>query len=166
MSDKNYCIKCGTRLEERIIDGLPRPSCPAEGCGFVFWDNPVPVVAGLVQMGGMVILVRNIGWPEKIFGLVTGFLERDETPEQGIVREVREELGVDATIQGMIGVYAFTQKNQLILAYHLTAEGTITLNQELDEYRPVAPERLRPWPFGTGPAVRDWLESQGITPPS
>jgi len=32
------------------------------------------------------------------------------------------------------------------------------LNDELAEIKHVSPEKLRPWPLGTGPAVKDWLE--------
>ena len=50
--------------------------------------------------------------------------------------------------------------NQLILAFHVRAEGRIVLGEELVEFKAVAPERLRPWKFGTGYAVMDWLEKR------
>jgi hypothetical protein len=55
-------------------------------------------------------------------------------------------------------MYSFFQKNQLLLVYHLVADGEITINDELEEIRHVSADTLRPWPFGTGPAVKDWLE--------
>ncbi len=141
----------------REAGGLARPSCPDEACSFVLWDNPVPVVAALVEYGGQVLLARNVAWPEKSFGLVTGFLERDEAPEQAVAREVAEELGLVASAVTLIGLYPFTQKNQLLIAYHVAAEGRIVLNEELAEVRLIEPERLKAWDFGTGFAVRDWL---------
>lgn len=140
--------------------GRDRPVCPDETCGFVHWDNPLPVVAAIVEHEGAVILARNHGWPEKMYGLVTGFLERGESPEHGVVREVHEELGLDAEVAGFVGVYPFVQRNELIVAYHLTATGTIELGEELAGIKRVAPERLRPWPFGTGLAVSDWLAAR------
>ncbi len=50
--------------------------------------------------------------------------------------------------------------NQLIIAYEVNAEGNIELGEELEEYKLVPVEKLRPWPFGTGLAVKDWLESR------
>ncbi len=141
----------------REAGGLLRPTCPAEGCSFVLWDNPVPVVAALVEYGGQVLLARNVAWPEKSFGLVTGYLERDEAPEQAVAREVAEELGLVATVVALIGLYPFRQKNQLLIAYHVVAEGEVVLNEELAEIRLIEPERLKAWDFGTGFAVRDWL---------
>jgi NADH pyrophosphatase NudC (nudix superfamily) len=89
--------------------------------------------------------------------LITGFLERGEAPEEGVAREVREELGLAAQTVTLIGVYPFARKHELIVAYHVVADGEIRLNEELAEFRLIAPEKLKAWDFGTGLAVRDWL---------
>jgi NADH pyrophosphatase NudC (nudix superfamily) len=65
------------------------------------------------------VLVRNKAWPQKMYGLVTGFLEEGETPENGILRAVKEELGLDEKIADFIGYYTFFAMNQLILAFHV-----------------------------------------------
>lgn len=139
-----------------------RPACVVAGCDFVLWDNPVPVVAALVEFDGCMLLARNVAWPEKQFGLITGYLERDETPETAVSREVAEELGLATDAVELIGHYAFVQKNQLIIAYHVKASGTIRLNEELAEYRLIEPVKLKAWDFGTGPAVRDWLAARSV----
>ena len=159
-----FCPQCASPLAPREIDGRVREACTSGSCPYVFWDNPVPVVAAIVEHGGEVILVRNAGWPEKMFGLVSGFLEKGETPDEAVLREVSEELGLQGRIQEFVGYYSFTMRNQLLLVYHVEADGGITVGAELQEIRKVPPERVRPWPYGTGPAVRDWLVKRGITP--
>lgn len=153
-----YCPSCGGHLVTALLAGRERLRCADLECGYVFWDNPTPTVAALVETAGKVVLVRQKGWPEKWYGIVSGFLERGETPEQGVLREVEEELGLQGQILGFIGTYSFFQLNQLILAYHVLAEGEIHIGEELEGVRLVEPARLRPWELGTGPAVRDWLE--------
>lgn len=143
---------CAAPLAVRAGDA--RPAC---ACGFVHWDNPVPVVAAIVEHEGAVILARNKDWPEKMFGLVAGFLEKDETPEAGVKREVKEELDLDPRDAHLVGLYPFAHRNELIIAYHVPATDTVRLNEELAAYRRIAPEKLRPWDFGTGLAVADWL---------
>ncbi|NIM96446.1 MAG: NUDIX domain-containing protein [Anaerolineales bacterium] len=158
-----YCPQCGNNdLVHAEVDGRERLKCTSASCDFVHWDNPTPVVAAIVELYDHVILVRNKGWPEKIFGLIAGFLEKDETPEESILREVREELGLEGEIVDFIGNYSFFERNQIILAFHVHAQGEIQLGEELEEVKPVSPEKLRPWPFGTGPAVKDWLETQQL----
>ncbi len=130
--------------------------CP--NCGFVHYNNPVPVVAALVEHENKIVLARNKAWPPDWFGLITGFLEQNETPEEAVIREVEEELSLKGQIAGMIGVYTFFKLNQVYIAYHVVAEGAIVLNEELNAYKHIAPKDLQPWPFGTGLAVRDWLE--------
>ena len=137
--------------------GLARPACAAADCDFVLWENPVPVVAALVEYAGQIVLARNATWPEKQFGLITGYLERDETPDTAVAREVAEELGLSAQSVSLIGLYNFAPKNQLIIAYHVLASGQIILNEELAEFKLIEPNKLKAWEFGTGPAVRDWL---------
>ena len=158
-----YCPLCSTELAEMEIDGRERLGCPAENCEYVFWNNPTPVVAALVERNGHVILARNKTWSKKMFGLITGFLEAGETPEEGVLREVKEELGLDGAIVEFIGNYAFCDMNQLIMAFHVLVEGKIILGDELAEFREIAPEKLRPWPLGTGLAVSDWLKRRKKT---
>ena len=131
----NYCPQCGKSLRSAEIGGRTRRCCSGAGCSYVFWNNPIPVVAAIV----------------------TGFLEQDETPDDAVRREVREELGLEATAAHFLGNYTFFEMNQLLLAYHVTAWGDIILGDELADIKRVPVERLKPWTIGTGPAVRDWL---------
>ena len=157
MPPVRYCPHCGQSLTNQDLAGRQRRACPDSACGFVHWDNPLPVVAALVEWEGRIVLARNAAWTEGKFGLVTGFLERDESPEAAVAREVKEELDLDAGSVSLIGVYPFPLKNELILAFHAQATGEIHLNEELAEIRLVEPGRLTAWDFGTGYAVRDWL---------
>jgi len=110
------------------------------------------------------VFARNALWPEGMYGLITGFLEPREDPAEGIVREVAEELGIQAHITEFIGAYGFARKNQVLLAYHLVGQGDITLDAELADYFHVAKQDAEFWPGGTGLAVRDWLRAQGYDP--
>jgi NADH pyrophosphatase NudC (nudix superfamily) len=160
-SGMKFCPKCAHELIKARIDGIERLKCSSPDCDYVFWDNPLPVVAGVIEHQNAVILVRQKGWPQKWHGLVSGFLEKGETPEQAILRELREELGLQGKIVGFIGYYTFTQANQLILAFHIQAQGEIQLGDELESYKHIPPDKLRPWALGTGPALKDWLAAQG-----
>jgi len=155
-----YCPRCAAALVLGPQAGRERPHCPA--CGWVHWDNPTPVVAAVIEYEGKVLLARNVGWPEKMFALVAGFLERDETPQQAVAREVREETGLVVSAAHLIGVYEFQRRNEVIIAFHTPAEGTIALGEELAEYRLLEPARVKPWPLGTGLALADWMRGRGL----
>lgn len=157
-----YCPRCTTPMEDAERGEAIRRVCPNPQCGYIHWGNPVPVVAAIVEHESKIVLAHNRSWPPKWFGLITGFLEAFERPREGVVREVAEELGLSARVVDFVGHYPFPQMNQIIIAYHVQAEGTIRLNEELDAIRHVAPERLQPWPGGTGEAVADWLRQRGL----
>jgi protein tyrosine phosphatase (PTP) superfamily phosphohydrolase (DUF442 family)/ribosomal protein S27AE len=166
MSLYKFCPQCTQPLVLAQHGEMPRLGCPdVKGCGFVLWDNPVPVVAAIVEHNGEIVLARNAAWPPGMFALITGFLEKhDPHPEFGVLREVKEELGLDGRVAEFIGFYPFERMNQIIIAYHVIATGTITLNEELVEYKKLHPEKIRLWPAGTGYAMRDWIVRHGYTP--
>lgn len=158
-----FCPICASTLVSRQDQDEGRKlrlACP-DG-HWTHWDNPLPVLAALVEVEGRILLARNAAWTEKTFALITGFMERGETPEEGIARELKEETNLDATEIALIGVYEFIRKNELIIAYYVKATGDIRLSEELVDYRLVAPEKLRPWRAGTGYAMADWMRARGL----
>jgi NAD+ diphosphatase len=160
-----YCPQCGQNLIELPLAGRERMTCPDYQCGWVHWDNPLPVVAAIVEHAdsdGKIVLARNKAWAGDFYALITGFLERDESPEEGVAREVMEELSLETVSAELVGVYPFTRKNELIIAYHVIARGEIVLNEELAAYKLVEPKDLQPWDAGTGWALRDWMKRRGL----
>ncbi len=160
MPEMKFCAYCGAPLALKNVQGIDRLACSVDSCDYVFWDNPLPVVAVIIEYEGNILLARNKAWPEKMFGLITGFLEKGETPEQGAAREVKEETGLDTQSIDFVGLYPFLQRNQLLIAYHVNAAGSIIMGEELSEIKAIHPLNLKPWSFGTGLALRDWLERQ------
>ncbi|HEX5354817.1 MAG TPA: NUDIX domain-containing protein [Aquabacterium sp.] len=161
----NFCPQCAKPLQARIDEGISRNACPDESCGYVHWDNPTPVVAAVVEHEGHIILARNRAWPVPFYALITGFLEKtDPSPEEAVMREVQEELNLQAQSANFIGHYVFPRHNQIIIAYHVPATGEIVLNDELVDYKRIEPAKARYWPAATGLALRDWLITQGHQP--
>ncbi len=165
-ADYRFCPRCATPLAltvEQEDGGLKeRLRCPA--CGFTHWNNPTPVLAAIVQVGDKVLLARNAAWQGRMFGLITGFMEAGETPEEGIRREIAEETGLSVTALRLVGVHDFQRMNQVLITYHAQAEGEIVLSPELAEYKLLNPEQVRCWPAGTGLALAAWLRERGVEP--
>jgi len=161
----SFCPICSSLLKQTIEGGITRQSCDKADCEYVHWNNPTPVLAAIAHRRDEVILIQSIGWPKHWYSLVTGFHEAGETAEEGVLREVKEETGLSGEVKSLVGVYSFFQMNQVIIAYDvLVEEGEITIDTtELVDYKTVKTKDIRPWPSGTGQAVKDWLAKQGIT---
>jgi NAD+ diphosphatase len=158
-----YCPQCTKELILKFNDDRERLLCPDEkDCGYIFYNNPVPVVGAIVEHNGDIILARNAAWPAEWYALITGFLEKGETPEQGVLRELKEELNLDGEIVEFVGVFDFFRMNQLILVYHVKAWGEIKLSEELVDYKRYKDHEIKPWPTGTGQAVKKWQNNRGI----
>jgi NAD+ diphosphatase len=99
-----------------------------------------------------------------MFGLIAGFMEAGESPEEGIRREIAEETSLDVTKLTLVGVHDFQRMNQVIVTYHAVAQGEVKLSPELLEYKLMEPANIRCWPAGTGFALADWLRSRGLEP--
>lgn len=166
MASFTYCPQCATPLawltQEEDGGAKARLRCPA--CDFVHWNNPTPVLAAIVQVGDRVLMARNAAWSGRRFGLITGFMEAGESPEAGIAREVAEETSLQATDFTLIGAYEFLRMNQVIIAYHVHAQGHVVLSPELAEYKWFDPAEIVCWPSGTGFAIAAWQRSLGIKP--
>ena len=164
-----FCPQCATALApiaaEEDGGARTRLRCPA--CGYTHWNNPTPVLAAVIECAdreGQLLLARNAAWSGRLFGLVTGFMEAGESPQEGIAREVAEETALAVESLSIIGAYDFQRMNQVIIAFHALARGEIRLSPELAEYRLFKPEDVRCWRAGTGYALADWLRTRGHEP--
>jgi ADP-ribose pyrophosphatase YjhB (NUDIX family) len=89
-----FCSFCGTRYDS--IEGYPR-TC--SGCKTQVWANPIPVSVVLVPVAhqgrlGLLVVRRGIEPGKDRLALAGGFVEEQETWQEGGAREVREETGV------------------------------------------------------------------------
>ncbi len=164
-----FCTNCGARLAPiaQEEDGGAKTRLRCAACGWTHWNNPTPVLAAVIELAdceGRLLLARNAAWQGRMFGLVAGFMEAGESPEDGIRREVLEETALQVDALKLIGVYEFQRMNQVIIAYHALARGEVKLSPELAEYKLFAPADIRCWPAGTGYALADWLRGRGHEP--
>ncbi len=164
--DFKFCPRCATPLQfmAQMEDGGEKQRLRCVACQWTHWNNPTPVLAAVVEYEGKVLLARNAAWPGRIFALITGFMEAGETPQEGIAREIKEETNLETSELNLIGAYDFQRMNQVIIAYHAVAHGTVSLSPELVEYKLFAPEDVMCWPSSTGYALAAWLTSRGHTP--
>jgi len=90
LKDYRYCLRCGaeTKNENNIRE--------CESCGYVFYINPNPTASALIISGNEILLTTRAIDPHKgKLDIPGGFVELNETFEDAVRREVREELGVE-----------------------------------------------------------------------
>lgn len=69
--------------------------------------TPLLTVDALIMYNGELVLIKRKNPPYKDqFALPGGFVEIGETVEQAVVREAKEETGLDITVINLIGVYS------------------------------------------------------------
>lgn len=97
-----YCSICGCELGE----GKPFAPQQCDNCGNPHYHNSKPCSGALVVREGKVLLARRGVEPYKgCWDVPGGFLESGEHPEQGAIRELREETGLNIRLNGLLGMY-------------------------------------------------------------
>jgi 8-oxo-dGTP diphosphatase len=101
-----FCPQCGHELEPRDQGGRLRDVCPS--CGFVYYHNPLPGVAVIVEQAEGIVLVRR-KYPPQAGGwcFPAGFVEAGESTEEAARRECQEETGLGVAVDDLVGVYSF-----------------------------------------------------------
>lgn len=109
-----------------VPDGDNRERLVCETCGFIQYENPLVVAGSVIVEGDRVLLCRRAIEPRKGFWTIpAGFLELNETVEDGARREAREEALAEIAIDGLLAVYTIQRISQvqLIYAAHLAEPG-------------------------------------------
>ncbi|MCG8504849.1 MAG: NUDIX hydrolase [Sphingomonadales bacterium] len=110
------------RIEPSFRSAVPagddRERLVCNACGFVSYENPKIVVGSVVTRGAQILLCKRAIEPRKGFWtLPAGFLELNESPEDGAKREAREEAMAEIAIRALLAVYAIPHISQVQLMY-------------------------------------------------
>jgi len=115
-----YCPVCGSAHFE--VHNFKSKKC--RDCGFTYYANPCSATAAfIVNDNDEMLVVRRAKEPAKgTFDLPGGFVDMGETVEEGMIREIKEETGLDITnIQ-----YLFSSPN----VYVYSGMGVHTLDMD------------------------------------
>lgn len=95
LSQFKYCPKCGSAHFENHNG----KSKQCVDCGFVYYFNPSSATVALILNEQNKLLVcRRAKAPAKgTLDLPGGFIDMAETGEEGVIREVKEETGIDVS---------------------------------------------------------------------
>jgi len=99
------------------------PVLHCSNCGWFWYPNPRPTAAVVIERGRtdgeleFLLLRRAVEPAYGMWDLPAGFLEPRETPDEGALREAREEAGFDVELTGLIGAYASRESNTVVFTY-------------------------------------------------
>ncbi len=77
------------------------------------------------------------------YNLPGGGIESHESPQAGLVREVKEETGLEVKIKRLIGLYSKTHVHEIVFSFEAEViGGTLELTDEADKHLWLASEEL------------------------
>ena len=128
-----HCYECGAKLEMRELDGEGMvPFCPQ--CNtFRFPIFNVAVSAEILNpQKDKILLIQQYG--KKRYLLVAGFVNKGESAEHALVREVKEEMGLDVLEYKFMKSAYFPKSNTLIFNFNcvVNSEDLSGMTNEVD----------------------------------
>lgn len=138
-----YCPQCAHEFVLKMEAGRERPVC--DNCGFVMYRNPAPVALVLATREDKLLLVHRLNAPlAGYWAPPAGYIEMDESIEQGAVREVKEETGLEVVIDRLYRVDSRANMGVILLTFSGRITGGEMAGQdgEVDQVRFFAREEL------------------------
>jgi len=114
-----FCANCGAPTSVSTA-GLSR-HCQA--CGSSHFPRTDPVVIMLVESDGRVLLGSRAAWPGNRYSILAGFVAPGETPEEAVIREVREESGIEAYAPRYVSSQPWPFPSSLMLGFEALSDG-------------------------------------------
>lgn len=118
-----YCPRCGGATT--VVQAGWARLCSADGSEHYPRTEPAMIVA-VDDPAGRILLGRRAGWQKGWFSTLAGFVEAGESVEACVVREVKEESGVDVDPESLryVGSQPWPYPASLMLGYRATAVTT------------------------------------------
>ena len=156
-----FCSACGAN---RLAHDASEGGVECIVCGNVAYQNSKPAVCAIIIKDGMVLLVQSgkiEGWD-----VPGGFLRLGENPEDGLRRELSEELNIQIEdvrlLEALIDPYGTEGEFSLNLFYEVNFNGDLepTVGSEIERLGWFPLAELPPLKYkGTGTALRRYVES-------
>jgi NAD+ diphosphatase len=128
-----FCANCGA--ETAIIEAGYVRHCPR--CGTSHFPRTDGAVIMLVVHGDRVLLGRRPGWPAGRYSTLAGFVSPGESLEEAVIREVREESGIECYDPRFVASQPWPFPASLMLGFEARSDGgePQTLDGELEDVR-------------------------------
>jgi NAD+ diphosphatase len=136
-----HCGKCGEKTSS--ADGGFVRVC--EGCQKKHFPRSDPAMMALIIDGDRCVLARQPTFPPRMYSILAGFVEPGEDVESAVVREVREEVGLEVCDARYIRSQPWPFPSSLMLGFAMKAVTTdITPDgDELEDARWVSRDEIR-----------------------
>jgi len=138
-------------------------------CKLCSFENPKPTATAVVIRDNKVLVAKRNEEPFKgEWDFIGGYLQKDETPEEGLRREIKEELGVDCFFS-YIGSFPGSAQFEgyvfpvLSFTYLVELKGEVVLNKEENsEIAWIPIKDLKTIAFDSNQKILKFLQEQYI----
>lgn len=139
-----YCQECGTELVEKELENEGNiPFCPqCNQYRFPMYNVAVSMIV-INRQTNKILLIKQYGHPFYI--LVAGYVNRTESLEHAVAREIKEETGMTVSHIRFNRTRFFEPSNTLMCNFTAFVEddSQLSVNGEVDDYQWFTQEEAR-----------------------
>lgn len=122
-----FCGRCGIPLKTKADERAKE--CPR--CGLLHFPRLAPAIIVLVERGNQLLLARSRHFMPGMYSVLAGFVEPGESLEGAVVREVKEEVGIEIKDIKYFGSQPWPFPHSLMIGFTATyASGEISLDDK------------------------------------
>jgi NAD+ diphosphatase len=122
-----FCGRCGAQLRTKSTERAKE--CPQ--CGLLHFPRLAPAIIVLVERGNRLLLARSRHFMSGMYSVLAGFVEPGESLEEAVVREVKEEVGVEVKDIRYFASQPWPFPHSLMIGFTATyAGGEISIQDE------------------------------------
>lgn len=149
-----------------IPEGDSRDRSVCNTCGFIDYQNPKIVAGAIVSFDHKILLCKRAIEPRVGFWTMpAGYIENHESPQDGAIREAREEALADIKIDQLLGIFTVARLSQVQMIYRAElSDGNFGIGEETLDAKLFAWDDI-PWGELAFPSVNwaleRWKEAEG-----
>ncbi len=159
LQDNRFCGRCGAPFS--YFATMSSLKCTA--CGQLSFPKLSPACIVLITRGDEILLARSYHYANSMYSLIAGFVEAGESAEACVVREVKEEVGLEIEDLEYFGTQPWPFPHSFMIGFFARYKSgeIIIQEEELEDAKWFTKKTLPDLPYSTSIAyqmIQTWLQ--------
>lgn len=128
-TQNKFCGKCGSKTEEKTDER----AIVCHNCNSVVYPKISPAIIVAITCNDEILLAHNANFPGSWYSLVAGYADVGESLEETVIREVKEEVGVEVKNIRYYKSQPWPVSGTMMIGFFAEADSTVAVTPDNKE---------------------------------